>query len=194
MKKIIFKTLTNVGPIEIFLYIYYDSGKDLKIALPPLIIATLVVTILVWLFEKKVAFLPLLGGFFIALFGGLTIYFDNPIFIYIKPTILNILIGLTLLFGGYFTKEPMIKKILGSKVPMRKRGWEIFNTRWILLVFGLALLNEIVWRTQTEEFWVNLKVWGSPIISAIFSVFQIKLIKKYRTKKNRTIGFEASYK
>ena len=88
----------------------------------------------------------------------------------------------------------MIKKILGSKVPMRKRGWEIFNTRWILLVFGLALLNEIVWRTQTEEFWVNLKVWGSPIISAIFSVFQIKLIKKYRTKKNRAIGFEASYK
>ena len=55
----------------IFFYFYYDSGKDLKVALPPLIIATLVVTILVWLFEKKVAFLPLLGGFFIAEFGML---------------------------------------------------------------------------------------------------------------------------
>lgn len=186
MNKSLLNFLSNVVPLAIFLYVYYDSGKDLRIALPPLIITTLVATTAVWFFQKKIAFIPLLGAFFISLFGGLTIYFDDPIFIYMKPTLLNILIGLTLLFGGYFSKEPLIKKILGNKVPMSLRGWKIFNTRWIFLVFGLALLNEIIWRTQTEEMWVNLKVWGSPIITAIFSVFQIKLVKKYRIKNLKT--------
>ena len=89
------------------------------------------------------------------------------------------------LFGKYFTKEPVIKKILGDTIPINQEGWKIFNQRWVLFVFGLALLNEIVWRTQSEEFWVNLKVWGTPLISLFFSVFQIKLVKKYISKKIR---------
>ena len=183
MNKSLLKFLSNVGPLAIFLYIYYDSEKNLTTALPPLIIATILAVGLVWIVEKKIAFIPLIGGFFIALFGSLTIYFDNPIFIYMKPTIVNILIGLLLIFGGYFSKEPMLKKIIGDKVPMTIEGWKIFNNRWVVLVFFLALLNEIVWRTQSEEFWVNLKVWGSPVITAIFSFFQIKLVKKHRLKK-----------
>ena len=182
MKKIFFKFATNFGPLAIFFYVYYNSGKDLIIAIPPLIIATLVSLAAVGFFKKKIAIVPLLGGFFIILFGGLTIYFDNPIFIYLKPTILNISIGLALLFGKYFTNEPVIKKILGNAIPMNQEGWKILNQRWVLLVFGLALLNEIVWRTQSEEFWVNLKVWGTPLISLFFTAFQMKLIKKYKIK------------
>jgi len=182
VKKIFFKFTTNFGPLAIFFYVYYNSGKDLIIAIPPLIIATLVSLAAVGFFKKKIAIVPLLGGFFITLFGGLTIYFDNPIFIYLKPTILNISIGLALLFGKYFTKEPVIKKILGDTIPINQEGWKIFNQRWVLFVFGLALLNEIVWRTQSEEFWVNLKVWGTPLISLFFTAFQMKLIKKYKIK------------
>jgi len=185
MKKAFFKFATNFGPLAIFFFVYYNSGKNLIIAIPPLIIATLIALAVTWFFKKKIAIVPLLGGFFIILFGGLTIYFDNPIFIYLKPTILNTLIGLILLFGKYFTKEPIIKKILGDTLPINEEGWKIFNQRWVLLVFGLALLNEIVWRTQSEEFWVNLKVWGTPLISLFFSVFQIKLVKKYKIEKNQ---------
>jgi|TARA_Y100000294_G_scaffold119305_1_gene110789 intracellular septation protein len=184
MKKLFFKFATNFGPLVIFLYIYYNSGKDLIIAIPPLIIATLISLAAVGFFEKKIAIIPLFGGFFITLFGGLTIYFDNPIFIYLRPTILNISIGLVLLFGKYFTKESVIKKILGNTIPINQKGWKIFNQRWVLFAFGLALLNEIVWRTQSEEFWVNFKVWGITLISLFFAVFQIKLIKKYKIKKN----------
>tara|TARA_B100001173_G_C15896603_1_gene508004 strand:+ start:118 stop:672 length:555 start_codon:yes stop_codon:yes gene_type:complete len=183
MNKSLFKFLTNFGPLAIFLYIYYNSGKDLIVAIPPFVIATLVSLIIVRFVEKKIAFLPLLGGFFISLFGGLTIYFDNPIFIYLRPTILNATIGLVLLFGKYFTKEPIIKLILGNSIPLNQKGWKLFNQRWIIFVFGLALLNEIVWRTQTEEFWVNLKVWGVPLISLFFAIFHIKFIKKYKIKK-----------
>ena len=163
------KFVTDFGPLAIFLYIYYSSGKDIKVALVPFIVATLVALIIVWLLEKRVPMVPLLGGVFITFFGGLTIYFDNPIFIYVKPTIINILFGLALLFGKYFTKEPVLKKILGS--------------RWIYFFFSLALLNEIVWRTQSEEFWVNFKVWGLLPITFIFTAFQVSLINKYKTNE-----------
>ena len=180
MNKSLLKFLSNVGPLAIFLYIYYDSGKNLTTALPPLIIATILAVGLVWVVEKKIAFIPLIGGFFIALFGGLTIYFDNPIFIYMKPTIINILFALALFFGKYFTNEPVLKLILGKTLPMSDEGWKILNNRWTYFFIFLAILNEIVWRTQTEEFWVNFKVWGMLPITFIFTASQVGLINKHK--------------
>ena len=124
---------------------------------------------------------PLLGGILITFFGGLTIYFNNPIFIYIKPTIINILFGFALLFGKYFTNEPILKKILGKSITLSDLGWDLLNKRWMYFFFFLALLNECVWRTQSEEFWVNFKVWGLLPITFIFTAFQISLINKHRT-------------
>ena len=110
----------------------------------------------------------------------MTIYFDNPIFIYMKPTIINILFGIVLFFGKYFTQEPLLKKVLGKSLPLTDIGWEKLNIRWVLLFFSLAILNEIIWRTQTEEFWVNFKVWGMLPITIVFTAFQIPLINKYK--------------
>jgi intracellular septation protein len=123
---------------------------------------------------------PLLGGILITLFGGLTIYFDNPIFIYMKPTIINILFALALFFGKYFTNEPVLKLILGKTLPMSDEGWKILNNRWTYFFIFLAILNEIVWRTQTEEFWVNFKVWGMLPITFIFTASQVGLINKHK--------------
>ena len=178
-----FKFATNFGPLAIFLYVYYNSGKVLIIAIPPLIIATLVSLAAVGVFKKKIAIVPLLGGFFITLFGGLTIYFDNPIFIYMKPTVVNILFALVLIFGKFFSKEPLLKKLFKNSLKLLDEGWKKFNDRWILFFFFLAILNEIVWRTQSEEFWVNFKVWGLLPISFLFTASQIPLIKKYQIKK-----------
>ena len=130
--------------------------------------------------EKKIPKVPLISGILITLFGGLTIYFDDPIFIYMKPTIINILFGLALMFGKYFTNEPVLKKLLGKSMPLSDEGWEILNKRWMYFFFALAILNEIIWRTQTEEFWVNFKVWGMLPITFIFTAFQIGLINKYK--------------
>ena len=102
MNKSFVKFVTDFGPLAIFIYIYYSSGKDIKVALVPFIIATVVALILVWLLEKRVPMVPLLGGVLVTFFGGLTIYFDNPVFIYIKPTIINILFLLNILFVKYF--------------------------------------------------------------------------------------------
>ena len=174
------KFVTDFGPLLIFLIFYYNGDKSLKVAIPPFIVATLIALAVVWFIEKKIPMVPLLGGIFITLFGGLTIYFDNPVFIYVKPTIINILFGLALLFGKYFTAEPLLKKMLGNSMKLNDEGWKILNNRWVYFFFGLALLNETVWRTQSEEFWVNFKVWGILPLTLIFTAFQISIINKYK--------------
>ena len=180
MNKSFVKFVTDFGPLLVSFFFYYNSDKNLKIAIPPFIIATLISLILVWLIEKKIPMVPLISGILITFFGGLTIYFDNPVFIYIKPTIINILFGLGLLFGKYFTNEPILKKMLGKSLSMSDEGWNLLNKRWVFFFFALAILNELVWRTQSEEFWVNFKVWGLLPITFIFTAFQITLINKYK--------------
>ena len=180
MNKSFLKFITDIGPLVIFFFFYYNNDKNLKIAIPPLIVATIIAVLIVWILEKKIPMVPLISGVLITLFGGLTIYFDNPVFIYMKPTIINILFALALFFGKYFTDEPVLKKILGKSLPLSVEGWKILNNRWMYFFFGLALLNEVIWRTQTEEFWVNFKVWGMLPITFIFTAFQIGLINKYK--------------
>ena len=180
MNKSFVKFFTDFGPLAVFFFFYYNSDKDLKIAIPPFIIATLIALILIWILEKKIPMVPLISGILITLFGGLTIYFDNPVFLYMKPTIINILFGLALLFGKYITDEPVLKKIMGKSIMLSDIGWHLLNKRWMLFFFALAILNELVWRTQTEEFWVNFKVWGILPITFIFTAFQISLINKYK--------------
>ena len=180
MNKSLLKFVTDFGPLAIFLYIYYSSGKDIKVALIPFIVATIIALAIVWFLEKRVPLVPLFGGILITLFGGLTIYFNNPIFIYVKPTIINILFGLALLFGKYFTSEPILKKILGNAFNLTEEGWKILTNRWMYFFFLLALLNEIVWRTQSEHIWVNFKVWGILPLTFIFTALQIPLINKHK--------------
>jgi len=174
------KFATDFGPLAVFFFFYYNGDKNLKIAIPPFIIATLIALIIIWILEKKIPMVPLISGILITLFGGLTIYFDNPIFLYMKPTIINILFGLVLLFGKYFTNEPVLKKIMGKSIILSDIGWYLLNKRWMFFFFAMAILNEFVWRTQTEEFWVNFKVWGLLPITFVFTAFQISLISKHK--------------
>jgi intracellular septation protein len=180
VNKSFLKFATDFGPLAIFFYYYYNNDKNLSVAIPPLIAATLVALFVVWFIEKKIPMMPLISGILITFFGGLTIYFNDPIFIYVKPTIINILFALALFFGKYFTKEPILKKIMGKSITLTDLGWELLNKRWMYFFFGLAILNEYVWRTQTEEFWVNFKVWGMLPITLVFTIFQVSLINKHK--------------
>ena len=180
MNKSFIKFVTDFGPLVIFFFYYYNGNKDLTIAIPPFIIATLLALAIIWFLEKKIPLMPLISGILISFFGGLTIYFNNPVFLYIKPTIINILFGFALFFGKYFTREPVLKKIMGKSISLSDIGWDLLNKRWMYFFFSLAILNECVWRTQSEEFWVNFKVWGLLPITFLFTVFQISLINKHK--------------
>ena len=180
MNKSLLKFITDFGPLLIFFVVYSKSGKNLSTAIPPLIFATIIAVLISYIVEKKIPYVPLIGGIIISVFGGLTLYFNNPVFLYMKPTIINVLFGLALNFERFFTKEPILKKMLGKSMSLSDEGWKTLTVRWMFFFFSLALLNEYVWRTQTEEFWVNFKVWGILPITFIFTAFQIFLINKHK--------------
>ena len=176
------KFLTDFGPLLIFFVVYFKNNHDLKIAIPPFIVATLISLVIVYILEKKIPMVPLLSGILITVFGGLTLYFNNKIFFYMKPTIINILFAAVLFFGKYFTKKPLLKIFFQNSMNLEDEGWKYLTQRWIYFFVFLALLNEIVWRTQTEIFWVNFKVWGLLIISFVFAISQVPIINKYKMK------------
>ena len=152
------------------------------LAIPPFIIATLVALAVVYFSERKIPMMPLMSGIIITLFGGLTLYFDNKIFFYMKPTIINLLFAGVLFFGKYFTRKPLLKIVFQNALNLESEGWKKLNYRWIYFFIFVAILNEIVWRTQSEAFWVHFKVWGLIPISFLFIASQVPLIKKYKIK------------
>ena len=180
MNKSLLKFITDFGPLLIFFVVYSKSGKNLSAAIPPLIVATIIAVLISYIAEKKIPYIPLIGGIIISVFGGLTLYFNNPVFLYMKPTIINVFFSFALVFERFFTNEPILKKILGKSISLSNKGWKTLTVRWIFFFFSLALLNEYIWRTQTEEFWVNFKVWGILPITFVFTAFQILLINKHK--------------
>ena len=183
MYRPVIKFVTDFGPLLIFFTIYFTNNHDLKVAIPPFIIATLIALIVVYLLEKKIPMVPLTSGILITLFGGLTLYFDNKIFFYMKPTIINLLFAVVLFFGKYFTQKPLLKIFFQNALNLEDEGWKKLNYRWISFFIFVAILNEIVWRTQSEPFWVNFKVWGLLPISFLFAASQVPLINKYKLKQ-----------
>ena len=180
MNKSFLKFVADFGPLLIFFTIYYKSGNDLSKAIPPLIVATLVSVIAIYILEKKIPYIPLLGGVIIALFGGLTLYFDNPVFLYMKPTIINVIFAFFLIFGKIFLNKNFLKLFFKSAFQLDEMGWNKLNNRWAYFFIFLAFLNEIVWRTQPETTWVNFKVWGIIPLTFIFTAFQLPLINKHK--------------
>ena len=183
MNKPIIKFATDFGPLLIFFIIYFNNENDLKVAIPPFIIATLIALIAIYFLEKRIPMVPLVSGILITFFGGLTLYFDNKVFFYMKPTIINLLFAAVLFFGKYFTEKPLLKMFFQNALNLKDEGWKKLNQRWIGFFIFVAVLNEIVWRTQSEAFWVNFKVWGLLPISFIFAASQFPLINKYKLKQ-----------
>ncbi|MDC6465462.1 septation protein A [Pelagibacteraceae bacterium] len=185
MHRPIIKSLADFGPLLIFFVIYFNNDNDLKLAIPPFIVATLISLIVIYFLEKKIPMVPLIGGVIITLFGGLTLYFDNKIFFYMKPTIVNILFAGILFFGKYFTRKPILKIFFKTAMKLEDEGWKKLNDRWIVFFIFVAILNEIVWRIycpEKEYIWVNFKVWGLLPVSFLFAASQISLINKYKLK------------
>tara|TARA_B100000945_G_scaffold301263_1_gene283840 strand:- start:1480 stop:2034 length:555 start_codon:yes stop_codon:yes gene_type:complete len=182
VNKSFIKLATDFGPLLIFFVVYYRSDKNLITAIPPLIVATLIAVFIVYIMEKKIPYVPLVGAILISLFGGLTVIFKNPIFLYLKPTIINVIFALILWGGKKVYNKNLLKIFFKSSIKLEEAGWDKLMFRWIGFFFFLAFLNEAVWRTQTEEIWVNFKVWGILPITFIFTLFQVPLIQKY--KKN----------
>ncbi len=180
VNKSLIKFLTDFGPLLIFFIFYYKSGNNMSVAIPPLIISTLIAVLIVYYLDKKIPYIPLIGAILISLFGGLSLYFNNPIFIYLKPTIINILFAIVLLVSNKFFNKNFIEILLSKSFKLTDEGWNKLNVRWAYFFIFLAGLNEIIWRTQSESIWVNFKVWGILPLTILFTASQVPLINKYK--------------
>ncbi len=180
VNKSFIKFISDFGPLLIFFVVYYKNEKNIIIAIPPLILATLIAVLAVYLMEKRIPYVPLIGAVLISIFGGLTIFFKNPIFLYLKPTIINILFAIVLLVGKITFNRNLLRVFFKGSIQLEETGWNKLLYRWVIFFIFLAFVNEAIWRTQTEEVWVNFKVWGILPITFIFTLFQVPLIKKYK--------------
>ena len=172
------KIISDFGPLLIF-FIFYKKYGMIQ-AILPLIIATVISIIIMYCFEKKISPMPIIGAVLVSVFGGLTIYFDNKVFFYMKPTIINMLFALILIYGKFFLKKSLLQLLLENSIKLKDEGWKILTDRWIYFFVFLAFLNEMVWRTQSEEMWVQFKVFGILPITFVFTIFQIRIIEKFR--------------
>ena len=132
MNKSLLKFITDFGPLLIFFTVYYKSGNNLNVAIPPLIIATLIAVLISYIVERKIPYLPLISVIIISIFGGLTLYFNNPVFLYMKPTIINVLFGLALAFEKMMEIDHAKTNVFGGAValghPLGASGARIVST------------------------------------------------------------------
>ena len=175
--KSLYKLLIDIGPLAVFFIFYTRSG--LQASILPFMVATVIAVLFSYILEKKIPIIPTVGAGIVLLFGGLTIYFDNDVFFKMKPTIINLLFAV-ILYGGILINKPLLKYLLGAALKLEEEGWKILTQRWIGFFIALAILNEVVWRTQSTDIWVNFKVFGILPITFIFTMTQFPLIKKYQ--------------
>lgn len=178
--KSIYKLLIDIGPLAVFFIFYTRSG--LQASILPLMIATVIAVLFSYILEKKIPIMPTVGAAIVLIFGGLTIYFDNEVFFKMKPTIINFIFA-GILYGGLILKKPLLKYLLGAALKLNDDGWKILTQRWVGFFVALAILNEIIWRTQSTDIWVNFKVFGILPITFLFTLSQFSLIKKYQIEE-----------
>ncbi|MFL2534452.1 MAG: septation protein A [Alphaproteobacteria bacterium] len=172
------KQLFEFFPLIVFFVVYYKSDKDLYLSITAVIIATLISLVALYIKERKISTMMLVSTIILIVFGGLSIFLKNDIFFKMKPTIINALFAI-ILIGSTFFNKPVLKLLLNSSMKLTDQGWSLMNKLWSGFFIFLALLNEIVWRTQTTDVWVNFKVFGIMGITIVFTIVQIPLLKRH---------------
>jgi intracellular septation protein len=122
--------------------------------------------------------MPMVTAIIVVVFGGATLILQDELFIKLKPTIIYVLFG-TVLLGGLVFKKPLLGMMFDSVFNLTEEGWRKLTLRWALFFLALAVLNEIVWRTQTTDVWVSFKVFGVVPLTFVFAALQYPLLTKY---------------
>lgn len=175
--KSVLKAAIEYGPLAVFFTTFFLY--DLFIATASLVVATVVAIAVGFAVQRRIAMVPLITGGVVLLFGGLTLYFQDETFIKMKPTIVQGLLA-SVLIGGLAVGRPLLKPLFGSAWQLNDQGWTILTRRFALFFVAMALLNEIVWRTQSTDFWVTYKVFGSIGLTVAFTLTQLPLINRHQ--------------
>jgi intracellular septation protein len=175
------KLALEMGPLVIFFIV--NQRGDIFTATAVFTVATVIALSIHYVLVRKLPVMPLVSTVVVVVFGGLTLLLQDELFIKLKPTIVNTLFGIVLLVGLYFGK-PLLTVVLDSVFKLTDEGWHKLTFRWGLFFFFLAALNEVVWRTQTTDFWVSFKVFGIMPITIAFALAQTPLLMRHELPEN----------
>lgn len=169
----------EVGPLVVFFI--GNQRADIFWATGLFMVAVLVALAVSYALTRHLPVMPLVSAVVVLIFGGLTLWLHDDTFIKLKPTIVNTLFGAVLL-GGLAFGKPLLPVVLDTVFQLDDAGWKKLTFRWGLFFLFLAVVNEVVWRTQTQDFWVNFKVFGIMPITLVFALAQTPLILRHELK------------
>ena len=176
------RPVVEYGPIAAFFIAYYMA--DLFAATTSVMIATALALALSYIVERRIPMMPLITAGIIGVFGGLTLWLQDETFIKMKPTIIQAILG-TVLLSGLLAKRLFLKSIMGAAWRITDEGWRALTVRFALFFFLMGALNEVVWRTQSTDVWVNFKVFGLTGLIMGFILTQLPLLKRYAIEGRR---------
>ena len=182
------KQILELGPLVLFFIGNYFLGILWGTAI--LVVATLISISVSWLLEKKIPLMAAFGCAAVVFFGILTLIFDRDVaidsqsaigvflFIKIKPTVVSAMIASGLIFADFMGYNPL-KSVMSSGMSLTPKGWKLLSRLWIIMFIAMAIANELAWRNLTTDDWVSFKAFGIPVLSIIFALFSIPVIRKY---------------
>ena len=150
-------------------------------------VAILVALAVSYALTRRLPVMALVSAVVVLVFGGLTLLLQDELFIKLKPTIIYLLFAGTL-FGGLLFNKPLLAMVFDQMFSLTEEGWRKLTVRWALFFFALAILNEIVWRTQTTDVWVSFKVFGVVPLTFLFGALQYPLLTKYAAPEAKDAG------
>lgn len=170
------RPLCEIGPLLVFFFV--NSRYGIFPGTAAFVVATAIALPVNYWFERKIPVMPLVSGFFVLVFGGLTLWLHDELFIKLKPTIVNGLFA-AMLTAGLALGRNFLRILFGHAISIDEEGWRVLTIRWIAFFVVLAVLNEIVWRSFSTDFWVSFKLFGIMPLTIAFSLAQVPLIKRH---------------
>src|SRR6266550_3848000 len=172
----LFKLATELGPLMIF---FIANAKfNLFVATGAFMVAVVAAMIASYMVTRHVPMMAIVTAIVVIVFGTLTLVLHDETFIKMKPTIVYTLFA-AILGGGLLVGRSFIAIMFDQMFNLTPQGWRILTLRWALWFLAMAVLNEIIWRSQTTDFWVNFKVFGVTPLTMIFAIAQMPLTKRY---------------
>jgi len=176
----ILKLALDIGPLVLFFAA--NSKFGIFAATGAFMVAALIALAVGYVMTRRIEVMTVVTAVIVVVFGSLTLVLHDDTFIKLKPTIIYLLFGGTLL-SGLALGKPLLGMLFDQMFHLTAEGWRKLTWRWALFFFALAVLNEIVWRTQTTDFWVSFKLFGVVPLTFLFGALQMPLINKYSVER-----------
>ena len=181
------KLALDLGPLVLFFFA--NNRYGIFAATAVFMVAIMIALAISYALIRHLPVMPLVSAVVVVVFGGLTLILQDELFIKLKPTIIYVLFG-SVLLGGLAFRKPLLGMVFDSVFNLTEEGWRKLTVRWALFFFVLAVLNEIVWRTQTTDFWVSFKLFGVVPLTFLFGALQVPLLTKYQVKEDAASATE----